>query len=341
MNFHLVMNQIFYIHSPITLLAAIGTINRKGIEKGIFVLSTDFQPNKTFIPGKVQIFRMNNQYLEKSSSEGSWSILKNLSELLKFRYFVKSLGEKHFEVYLPHTKNFLMQCWINHPNCKKYHIIEEGLLSYNHPDQFIKKSSQSKTPLNKLKNWLLIPKHLNQSVAYRRKNIELGTIFLFYSSPYEMVYPKFETIQFPNFADVELDYSNHTIFILDNAVEAELLSQNEYEEWLQKQIEHYHFNSIYIKFHPRQKNQNQILQVFARNKINIQILHPEVYLELVFRKSKNLKVYGLWSSLLYYARKEGHQVFSGISDLNSTNETLPVFLKLLPNYFKMEINGNQ
>lgn len=329
------MKHLFYIHSPITLLSALSVIEEEKPKSWAFLCSFDFTPNLSYTQANVELYRLKKYQLSETSSSGSWRFFQNLVEIIHLRRFIRQITKDKFVLCLPHTKNFLMQCLIHLPKCDHFNIIDEGLLTYNHPNAFIKPFLKPITLQSKIKKYLTLPKHLNQSVSYGSQSAKHSHVYLFYESPFQDKNLGYKKIDFPSFPAMHLNYSNSSVFILDNAVEANLLSQEEYEDWLEGEITKRNLKSISVKFHPRQINKKAILNVFSKHKVNVQIIHDEVYLELVFRASINMKVYGLWSSLLFYAKMEGHEVVSGINRLQINNQLLANYIDNgIPGFFR-------
>jgi hypothetical protein len=89
-----------------------------------------------------------------------------------------------------------------------------------------------------------------------------------------------------------------------------------------------------VKFHPANKKSQALLDILDSLGINYHVIDLDTPLELVFVKSKNLKVYGLFSSLLFYATITGHQSFSYAKHAEKFDDRIELMMsKLMPQVF--------
>ncbi len=212
--------------------------------------------------------------------------------------------------YLPHTNNYLMQAIITHSKCTEYNIIDEGLLNYSHPQFFIKKTNPLYTQQFILKRALRYFSHFNRSIVFTSINAKLNTIYLFNRSDFENSNYKITKINFP-LLNLDLkSMSNQHVFVFDNSIQDQVIEEDAFFKLLNEIFSTLKVDKLYVKYHPAQSNIDQINSLLLKLNVRFEILPIDKPLELVFIQSENMKIYGIWSSLLFYASVSGHTVYS-------------------------------
>ncbi len=215
--------------------------------------------------------------------------------------------------YLPNTNNFIMQAIISKSNCKEYNIIDEGLMSYLDPKFFIKKTN----PLYKnqffFKKILKFFFHFNRSIVYKNIKAKSGFIYLFNKSDFSNTINPVIKIEYPILEIDIVPMDNEHVFVFDNSIQDNVIDEIDFYILIRKIFADIKLIKLYIKFHPAQNNIESIITHLTNLEINFEILPMDLPLELVFVKSKNMTIYGIWSSLLFYAAISKHHSISFIN----------------------------
>lgn len=239
------------------------------------------------------------------------------------------------------------------PKCKKIHIIEDGSGSYH------KKKELYFQPKTSLKNQFIdtIKKWISRNYSKYRKRAPgfpvFGTEPLFkdtiYYGIYEDVFPyisKERKVIFgslykdPNFLPNQ-DFENSIFLIFDATLveQRRLMNENEYMNFILPFFKEISLNNtqIYFKFHPGQnKDITQKLKQILENDYKAVELNKDIPVEQIIIHYKNLQFYGFFSTLLFYAKRQGHFAKSFLE--NTQNEKIKKFiLEYFNDYFIKEI----
>jgi hypothetical protein len=316
------MKYVFYLHSHITYFVAKLVIERLKLDEindVKYIVTRNYKHSD--IKNVLNLEHFNQYYhghIEKTQSERNVQMIDtSVNELVE---------NQEFELFIPSLTHALKQILITHKQCKNIHLIEEGLSNYFDKLSFYKSPSYSMS-------W---HKRLAFSVYRRFKNIRVRPLAVYdlkKVSPNGFFYGLFDEVapylpkknkvifgkmyQDPSFPD-NYKLENIYLVILDAiAVEQnKLLSEEEFLSFftkeLKKQIIDNHIVKIGIKFHPAQKLslKESILRFLTNEKIEFFEIPAEISIEQMLVYGKNLTVIGVFSSLLFYAQKLGHQVFS-------------------------------
>jgi hypothetical protein len=338
------MKHIFYLHSYITYIVALGTIKVEKIPKEdvLFIFGRKFKPvicpyQELTSPAEYDIL------LELSGQGEEFGFVKNYSKIKSFDKWLSSLAlQNDFQVYLPNRMNYYMQLMASHPKCKGYHIIEEGLLLYSR--QFediikIRKIFYSKSPKQYLKKLAHFFRHGNRSSSFRDFKYDFECKVYGISPVLNSILHDQNTIIVPILPEyIPLDEKYHlnnvSLFFMDALVEQFFADKD-------KVIEVYTYlldnvlnknEKLYIKFHPAQSDEmiEILLSELEKRNIDHEVIPPHISAEMILMKSKNLKVYGFFSSLLYYAL-----IFD--ADVYSLSDRLKVKDKLYEDFLRTNI----
>lgn len=111
--------------------------------------------------------------------------------------------------------------------------------------------------------------------------------------------------------DLEININNSfPIFIFDGFVGNKLFDSSFYLSICKRLIQTYSARNCYVKFHPAQSKEEKkmILLYFKEQKTTVEELSMSIPFELILSTIEHLKIIGLGSSLLFFARDLGHEV---------------------------------
>jgi hypothetical protein len=329
------MKHIFYIHSYITYIVALGTIRTERIEENnvILILGRDFKSHTP--PEEYKIF------FNIGSHGAKLGLIRYNNKIRAFDNWVASLTKDNdFVLYLPNKMNYFSQLFASHNNCIGVHLIEEGLLLYARSfDNIIKnrKVFYKKNIKDFFRRFLHFLDHANRTSYYLDIEYKIPTKVFTISSLSKINLSTQDVVIVPLLAnEIPLDnkfiLKNASIFFMDALYEQNFADRKKintiFSKFIRENLKN--FNELYLKFHPTQSDEikNDVLSVLEENKINYQIIPHDVSAELMFVKSENLYVYGFFSSVLFYAGIMNHQSFSLSEQLAKIDEDYNKYLKI-------------
>lgn len=215
-----------------------------------------------------------------------------------------------FHCYLPHTGNFLMQAIITHKECVEYNIIDEGLLNYTNPNFFLKQTNLEYGRKNIIKRLFKYLYYFNRSIVYKSIKARFNTLYLFNQSDFNNLNYSYTQIDYPDLNLELTSMDNEHVFVFDNSIQDEVIEDEAFYKLVTKIFSNFKDFHVYIKFHPAQTNADKIHLLLTNLDSKFSIIPNDIPLELVFVKSKNMTIYGIWSSLLFYATVSNHIVIS-------------------------------
>jgi hypothetical protein len=297
--------KVFYIQSYITFLSSISIINQNNFKTDEVLLLTgrNFKIPDSYNHLKKIDCKWFDKWLYIPSYGNFFFYFKNYL-LIKLLDFIILFNVKFtkFELYLPHSKNFLFKLFISHKKCERFSFIEEGLLSYN----FLSHKTSIKS-----NNFALV-NHGNR--IFNDEHKFTNKLFLFFpkaaqvSQSIEIVNMEMGLIMDTKL--IEFD-KNAIIIVLDPIVELGFINKNQFESILNKFLSTKTDCKVYYKLHPKQIDEIYYDTFFNRNFSHSIKIENNVCLEEQFKFSKQkLNIYGFYSSLLFYGSNFGHNSYS-------------------------------
>lgn len=330
------MKHIFYVHSGITYLVSLAAINHLKLHTSevIIIIGRSIQIDDQF-----QCIRLNakEENIALLPSYGSVEVLKNINVLMRLdRKIGNAAQHSEFTLYLPSEKNYLMQFLQSQRLCLRRNFIEEGLLTYR--AGFVKPRPELKGFINRLRHLLRFPFHLYRTEGPKNRNAEKDFTVYVVTETASRVLHSYHTVLL-NTSTVQIDQTLpskafSSLYVFDAVVEMDLCANDNFlkclEDFVVEKVPHH---SLAIKFHPFQKKVDQYIAIFNKHNIQYEILGNEVIPEMLLAQKRNLSVYGLSSSVLFYGKEMGHEVHSFSSELVKCD-------KKYFNYISMSIPGS-
>lgn len=304
------MKNVFIINSHTTFLSALGTIQYLGLKEQTVLLLYMRNYSNSVINHPYEVVDITN-FIDSFNS---------LYKSKKYRYFSikkidrfidETIGEL-FNLYCPHLLHQVWQVIYTNKLCIQMSYIQEGGIPYKdyyitHPTLKTKFRLFITNVLYRMTKRIWHGGWYTYGTMKKQKELHsyaIDDVFFRYlpSINHRIVWPK-----------VDLSYlvtSGSTIFVFDGFVKNGLCEESIYINHSKRLVSTLHGIKNYIKFHPAQsKYQKQaICDYMIKESINFQILPDDIPFELILSSSKQLKVVGFGSSLLYYAYNLGHSV---------------------------------
>lgn len=312
------MKHLFYIHSFVTYLVALGVIEHEQIHDNDVGLVCGRQ-------GVLQD-RFNALFTEiKYSQLAHLPTYGRALMYIKYRGIVrkfdKSVSElvanEKFICYIPANNHFLLQLLITHRLCCGVKFIEEGLFSYN--SIFFKKN----WPFTGI--WGTIKRYLNTGFRNIKPNVLQENALL-----YTLFDPSYYHNQFskkcvmPNLANISYSgncINNSNLLLLNSFRDASDLVINAVLNIL-KDIAN-ECSEIYVKHHPYSDIdfKTSVEHTLKSYGVNVHVLPDSTETELMLFKSQKINIYGFFSASMLYGALFGHSVNSFVNRFkNYSNE---------------------
>lgn len=315
------MKHIFYIHSHITFLVATSVIKEFALSKAdiCLVAGRNYQPYPTYENYCLVSLTVEQNEIAQVPTYGSnflmikkGKTLRSLDQLLN-----KITDGESFIVYLPSTRNFLMQFISTHKNCEETRLIEEGTMTYK--SDIAKAANPVYRNLSgKIKRSLKAINHGFRSNYYQSstpvKSIELYGFSHALETALQGSHIKVTLVKLNTDYRGKRDWGiqpGDSLFFMDGLLERKIANAEQIQQSLSLFLENMDKrNRIHVKFHPIQVSGNVILEVFRRYQFPVSVLDNNTPLEILLLESDPMKVYGYYSSLLVYAALFGHEAIS-------------------------------
>lgn len=299
------MKHLFLIHSHTSFLSSIGTINCEQINADDVVFFVD----KTYNHNELKNYEFHNiEFLSSLFSPISVSkILRLKKSINKVDVFIgdRLQGEKYV-AYVPQTMHPFYQIMGSNKQCIGYHIIEEGIGNYN--------EKLYQAPRYKLSVHQRFVKYLIDTVQNRfvinnlffapcgNKNFISKYYYLFNDNlPFDVNIKAITWIK----SHAEMPFFE-SVFICSPLIEYNLVNSSSFYKTIDKIAKDYNnksFNELAVKFHPNQSSEVKevVINIFNKENISIKEIGNEISMEQLFASNKVNNVYGIDSSLLFYA----------------------------------------
>ena len=330
------MKHIFTIHSPITFLAALGTIVYENIatENVVFICGGNFEPN--LAPDfKGQVVPSYDRM------EASFSFVNKIKHFNYTKsandYIAKVTENQSFIAYVDLMSVF-NRYLVMHSKCQQFHVIEEGIVNYADYDDFMLWTADLKSFDWQWKSFGAFKQMANAGVRMLR-----GRSLRLLAMPiHPNLYTLHQGVNAYCFSDAafkytpanqkkvlswkglnklvsiaETTYANGDWFwIGDTLCKSYGVRMEHFENALQQLLETINprkeVRIIHVKFRGSESETEKKLTLtyLERYNFKVQMVAKSEMMEMVFLNHAHLNVCGIASSLLIYANEMGHQTHS-------------------------------
>lgn len=308
--------HIFYIHSHITyVLAKLYIVENNLVNDNIrFIVSRGYslkEGSKT-----LDITGLYN-YLESSSKLNKVFSLKEKIKNLdsEIRLLVNN---RPYCAYLPQFNHSLFQIIGTHDLCKNLVLVEEGITSYKLDKELY---APVKTNFSQRLSKLFSKRFLLKNSHYRPLPLEKFKYAICINKNCFPFIKKKRVLKINS--KIVANYKNtiqndNVVFVLDSFKERTKISTEDYLTIVNGTLKllNSNHNKLFVKFHPEQselirKETLDFIKAHFGYEATV-CLEDDCILEFEFLKLKGLTVIGMHTSLLYYAKKFGHNALSSI-----------------------------
>lgn len=341
--------HLFYIHSHITFLVSEGVVADIKPWDGEIVYLMARNYNVAFPPdSRVKILNV-PESIERATRWPSSGLC--LWEAIKTRRAISVIDvwlENHisrsspFYLYLPHTKNFLMQVLASHPKVNCLNFIEEGMLTYTGnmlKGRFLGDSNMKDI----IRHFFCYGKHWGRSYTYCSiRRLCLGKVFVLTNEVANCLqeFPiKIQQVEMPISTVSSIQGMNfENLFIMDNIVENGICSLQTFKEVLDYFADYFKKQNgakkLWIRFHPAQTIKDEVIEFFRQKGFQVEVMPQTIPLELWLKHNKSsITLYGFYSSLLFYGAFFGHSAYSFLPLIETKSDTTKRFKQHIPSIF--------
>jgi hypothetical protein len=315
------MKYVFVIHSHTVFLSSIGTINHLKLHDDDvrFIYARNYK--NSIYPSPYKSIDLSKEHDACNYSIFHYKIYKNLIKTIDS--YIADFVNDNFTVFVPHSMYYFFQIILSNKKCVDIQFIQEGAMVL---DKLLDCRFNIKSFKYLICNLLLYPFYKYRIWAtygwiipfYVRKGIRVEcyalSLTVFEKSPYKTHIIKWPQIELKTHINPQ-----YPCFVFDSSIEIGAIEKNIYIEGFRNLIKNKSEESNYIKFHPRQSEENKkiIKDVFLDLEKNVIELPMDVPFEIYISQYKNIRIYGFNSSLLIFSAQLGHDVFSLESELTA------------------------
>ncbi len=330
------MKHIFTVHSHITYLMSIAIINFLQLDTNeIIIISYNTKFNPTYRPYPIN-------YIKRGSSKGIFNrifaIFRNFNhaKYLDDQINLLTSGELYF-LYINYVigNNRIL---LTNSKCIGLSFIEEGMDNYKE-DSLLTYTVHSKSNSYRLpfvQRWTFL-KNNSKDILREFTNEKLNLVPV-HPSCFSLIpgikYFSFSNYSFPNIQETKkhildiksvaryidknttMSLDNSVVWVGDNVVNFYKMPVENYINAINKGITDFFkknsFSKIYLKFHQDEhlNSKRETQKIFDLLNIETIIIDDSQSVEILLLNSKNIKIIGLTSSLLWYASLIGHEAYS-------------------------------
>jgi hypothetical protein len=331
------MKYIFTVHSPITFLMSISIVRHEELPlNDVIIITSNYKLPIQFGTVVPSFAEQNKSLLYK---------LKSINSVKSFDNFINQItGGEEFTAFIDIMHNY-QKLLVTNQGCKLFHFFEEGTDSYMNAltlDDFTRTAVSKKFRTKGFKNFAKeIVRNVRgfttaiNSLPYHSQSYQYDLQRKYYCLS-DYCYPGVSSAQkikiSPKFTHQEIgvlstDYSrnNSVILIEETYPEVYSITDVEYKRIIQIALNQFELTKdevVYIKLRPsKAEMKSRIVKLLDELAILHEVLPNEILAEGFFLNSKDLRVVGFVSSLLFYGTILGHEAYSLINLLENRPKT--------------------
>lgn len=337
------MKFVFTIHSHVTFLAALATIELEKLEQSNVVIIANNYKIPFISNNKIVVVDSYDQEISKNSffekirnfnyGKGSDKYINRITKGCDYIAFIDLMSS--FNRFL-----------VTNPNCKQFNFIEEGIVNYGNYDSF----RLLTIDLDKFSWRLNYKNHLNEIIKSIVRILRGRSLKILNLPIQPNVYAFFKNVNFYGFSELafpnipsqkkknisfdsisvprnllkelkrDIDLENSFILIGDSMCTHYNISMEHFKMALDKmlsKIKPIEAKKIFVKLKGSESKEEVSVIMSSLKKFNFEInfLEQDIIMELVFLSHNNLTVLGNGSSLLVYSKLMNHHTYSLFYDL--------------------------
>lgn len=333
------MKHIFTVHSPLTFLMVYAIIrNEKIPESNAIIISSGYNPPIELEYVKNSFQDINKDFFRK---------IKTWNTPVAYDKYIDILtGGEDFIAYID-LMAIYQRILVSNPKCKGFNFIEEGSASYvksMNLDQVTHAFRKMPYRYNACKDFIQGVKYILRGYSIRL----LGMSYLpeSYADFPDIKYYCLSKDAYPNVESgkksiVELNneldiipkmaknesLKNEIIWIEDSFAKSYDMPDRAYKNAILSTLDYLKrenlISKIYLKLRPNQsKDESIVFNLIVAAEYEVEVLNNEIIIEALLVNSKNCRLIGNVSSVLYYAPFLGHKSLSMFDKLLDKPKTI-------------------
>lgn len=301
------MKHVFVIGSHTPYLSTLAIIDKLQLKKQdiVFVLGRNY---KCFVQDKeIETYDISPIYYIYLKGRTRKQVRAQIAEISAF--IDKTITEP-YTLYIPHLAFFTFQIFATHKNCVDIKFMQEAIAD------FCREEGRWQMPtLRKIfvDLYFFLGTKVWQSQGWnsydKLKGKKVSETFAITDKIFMPMHCKHTIIKWPEIkVNLNLD-PKASYFVLESLVEQKNIEKQIFMDGCSKLFAKYGAEHNYIKFHPYQKEENkqEILGLFKKLGMHIEVLPNDVPFEMILCSMKNMRVCGFTTSLIFYASLMGHE----------------------------------
>lgn len=306
------MKYVFVVHSHTLFLTSLGVIDYLALKHEDVILLHTRNYRTSIVPEGAKTIYCDVEF-EVCQKMLSPENRKNLHRQVRsFDAKVEEWIGECFELFVPHLWAPFFKLLQTNRKCRKVSLVQEGAYTikayfHNHWALYQKLRHRLGSFLKYGTTRFYGNGWYTDGELRHQKEIEAYAIFPEFFKYLEC---KIHIVKWP---EIRLDLQKPDkgpVFIFDGFVKHGLCSGDFYLQTCRKMIEENAYGMSYLKFHPAQREDERkaIITMFEKTERPYFILDDKIPFELIILSCEKLTVVGLGSSLLYFAKAQGHTV---------------------------------
>ena len=306
------MKYVFIVHSHTLFLTSWGVINylKLNPQDVILIHTRGF---RTVLPLKAGKEVFADQEFDRVYD------LKDSSKINIVRKEIRSMdflidqwiGEK-FELFVPHLWSPFFKVLQTNKNCTKVSFVQEGAytieaLFHNKVPIFERFKHRTAEFLKRGTTRLYGNGWIYDGALIHQKKVDA---YALYPEYYQFLDCNLHIVEWPEVSIPVGNFSDGPVFIFDGHITHGCCTADYYMECCRRMIQFYAANKNYLRFHPaqKQKERDQICELIRSTGHSYEIMNDSVPFELIIKSCHNMTIVGMGSSLLFFAKAQGHTV---------------------------------
>lgn len=299
------MKHVFVINSHTTFLTSMGAVEYLDLkaEDVVFLYVRNYRNAITAVPFTV--------YEVTELANSCDKITRNyMQKVSNIDTFVNEHISGSYHLYVPHMWHWFHKILYTNSKCKRVAYVQEGgpaqtkVCEYDVPlleriKAFIRHAI--------LRKRIFECKWYKRGTLYKQRHVDAFAINDVY---FHEMYPRTHIVKWPTTnLNMQLD-TTAPIFIFDGHVTNGLVEPEVYMQLCKQMISEQAHSMNYVKFHPAQRSEERedIINFFSHKGLKVEVMRDDIPTEYVIIQFRGLTFVGFTSSLLYYAKDNGHHV---------------------------------
>lgn len=308
------MKYIFIAHSHTLCLSDLGTIGYLHLNHSNVLILTTRNFQCSYIPCDITVKDATSFVTDCQSAYIEPCHSLRATKIQSVDQCITNWCHEQYELFLPHMCDAYAMLLATHKFCKKVSFVQEG--AFSRQGSFDVNIPFYKVIFDKLKTYRIFHTlrfyGLNWYVKGQLPRQKEINTYAVDTSFFQYLPSRCHAIRWPSVeSHVEID-SGGVYFMMEGYTKNGMAEPDVYMKNCDKMIEQFHGERNYVKFHPNQSEEeiSLICSFFKSRGYHYKVIPKGIPFELYLSSINKLTIIGMSTSLLYFAKKQGHHVVS-------------------------------